>query len=47
MGFLIDIVLVVVAGYFTHREYEDGRYGWAIFWAVLLGWDIHSLLVNL
>ena len=42
--FWIGLLATVVAAYFTYDEYKQDRTGWAIFWAALLGWDIHALL---
>jgi lipopolysaccharide export LptBFGC system permease protein LptF len=44
---LLNLVLTLVAAYFTREEYNKGRIGWAIFWAILLGWDIHTLIYTL
>jgi len=45
--FLLSVILTAMAIYFTKQEYDNGRYEWAIFWAILLGWDLHTLLYNL
>jgi hypothetical protein len=45
--FWLNLLLTFVAVYFTREEYERGRIGWAIFWAIILGWDIHTLLSSL
>ena len=44
---LLNLVLTLVAAYFTCEEYNKGRISWAIFWAILLGWDIHTLIYTL
>jgi len=41
---LISIFFIVLTAYFAKEEYENRRIGWAMFWAGLLGWDLHSLL---
>jgi hypothetical protein len=44
---LLNLILTLVAAYFTREEYYNGRTGWAIFWAILLGWDFHTLIYTL
>ena len=44
---LLNVVLTVIVAYFTKQEYDNGRYLWAIFWAVLLGWDLHTIITYL
>jgi len=41
---LLNAVLTLLAVYFAKKEYESGRTIWAMFWAFLLGWDVHTLL---
>ena len=41
---LLDIVLTLMAAYFAKQAYDDGHIEWAMFWSVLLGWDIHTLV---
>ena len=43
----ITLIITLIAAYFAKQEYERGRIGWAMFWSVLFGWDLHSLLLNL
>ena len=45
--FIINLIITVIAAYFAKQEYERGRTGWAMFWAALLGWDVHTLLYAL
>lgn len=45
--FLFNLILTAIAVYFVKQEYEYRRTGWAIFWAILLGWDLHVLLSSL
>jgi hypothetical protein len=40
----LSIFASLVAAYFTKNDYDNQQYGSAIFWAVLLGWDIHTVL---
>jgi hypothetical protein len=42
--FILTAFLTLVAVYFAKREYEEYRMGWAMFWACLVGYDLHSLL---
>jgi hypothetical protein len=44
---LLNIILTAMAVYFAKREYDDGRIELAMFWAMLLGWDLHTLLYTL
>jgi hypothetical protein len=44
---LLNVILTIMAIYFAKQEYDNGRFEWAIFWAILLGWDLHTLLYNL
>lgn len=44
---IIDIILTLLAAYFVKQEYDNGRTGWLILWAVLLGWDLHTLATHL
>jgi hypothetical protein len=41
---ILLIVLTLLSVYFAKKEYETGRIVWAMFWAFLLGWDVHTLL---
>ena len=41
---LLTVVLTFMSVYFAKKEYEAGRISWAMFWACLLGWDVHTLL---
>ena len=42
--FVIHIIVTLIAAYFAKEAYDDCRLGWAMFWAGLLGWDLHTLL---
>lgn len=33
--------------WFAKREYDNGRVEWAMFWAMLVGWDLHALITHL
>jgi hypothetical protein len=39
----LSIIVTLVAVYFAKKEYDDGRIGMAMFWAALIGWDLHVL----
>jgi len=41
---LLNVVLTAIAFHFARQDYDHGRIGWAMFWAALFGWDLHSLL---
>lgn len=45
--FWFNLFLTGLAAYFAKEEYDRGRIGWAMVWAALLGWDLHSLLAVL
>jgi len=45
--FLLNVILTLIAVYFAKREYDEYRFGWAMFWACLVGYDLHSLLSTL
>ena len=42
--FVMNIIVTALALYFAKQEYDNGRIGWAMFWAFLLGWDLHTVL---
>ena len=42
---LLTILLAFIAIWFAHKEYMQGQIRMAMFWAGLLGWDLHSLLL--
>jgi hypothetical protein len=41
---LLSIFSTGLAAYYAKEAYDLNQIGWAMFWAGLLGWDIHSLL---
>jgi len=43
----LEIFATTLAIYFLSEAYKENQIGWAIFWGILLGWDIHSLLFTL
>lgn len=45
--FWFSLLLTIMAFVFAKQEYEADRIGWAMFWAMLIGWDLHSLLLYL
>jgi hypothetical protein len=45
--FLLTLILTILAGMLAKKEYENGRIEWAMFWSLLLGWDIHVLISSL
>jgi len=42
--FILHVIVTGVAIYFARKEYDEGRIGWAMFWAGLVGWDLHTLV---
>ena len=45
--FYIDLFLTLLAAYFVKKEYDNGRMIWLALWAMLFGWDLHTLLTHL
>ena len=45
--FMIHLFFTILSGYFAKQSYDQYRFGWAMFWAGLLGWDLHALLTLL
>ena len=45
--FIFNILLTAIAVYFAIQEYDNSRIGWAMFWAALVGWDLHTLIYTL
>jgi hypothetical protein len=39
----INIIVTMVAVYFAKESYDRGQIGAAMFWSLLLGWDLHVL----
>lgn len=44
---LLTLVLAIISAYYARKEYKNYRIGAAMFWASLLGWNIHSLITKL
>ena len=42
--FWLNLIITAITIYFAKEEYERGRIGFAMFWSVLVGWDLHTLL---
>jgi hypothetical protein len=42
--FMLTLFATLVAAYFAKEAYDGYRIGWGMFWALLLGWDLHTLL---
>jgi hypothetical protein len=48
MNNLINLLITGLAIYFVYEHYSNDRLKfWLIFWAILLGWDLHVLLEGL
>ena len=45
--FILDLILLLISGFLAKHEYGTGRVLWAMFWSMLFGWDLHSLLLHL
>jgi hypothetical protein len=45
--FILNLILIGIACYFAKQSYDDYRIGMAMFWAGLLGWDLHTLVTYL
>ena len=45
--FTLHLIVTLVAAYFAKKSYDDYRIGWAMWWAGLLGWDLHTVLLYL
>jgi hypothetical protein len=44
---ILTIIATALSAYFAKEAYDQYRLGWAVFWSVLLGWDLHSLITYL
>ena len=42
--FTLLLIGTLASAYFAKEAYDDCRIGWGMFWAGLLGWDIHTFL---
>lgn len=45
--FILSVILTLMALYFAKQAYDNYRISWAMFWACLFGWDLHTLLTYL
>ena len=45
--FLLNLALLGIAVYFAKQEYDMGRISWAMFWSLLVGWDLHTLIYSI
>ena len=45
--FVLVLIGTAIAAYFAKDAYDNYRIGWAMFWSVLLGWDLHVILTGL
>lgn len=45
--FIIHLIFTLLAAYFAKQAYDEHRFEWAIFWAVLLGWDLATIITLL
>ena len=44
MDFVLELIVLVASVYFAKEEYENGRIAPAMFWACLVGWNLHTIL---
>lgn len=42
--FILHLIVTGAAAYFAKQAYDDYRIGWGMFWAAMLGWDLHTLV---
>lgn len=42
--FILYLIVTAVAIYFAHKAYHDQKIGLAMFWSMLVGWDLHTLI---
>ena len=45
--FYVNVILTIMAIYFANKEYKNNNIKMAMFWSVLLGWDLQVLLSSL
>jgi len=45
--FILNLIVTLVSMYFAKQAYDEYRLGHGMFWAGLLGWNIHTLLYSL
>ena len=45
--FLLVLIVTIITAYFAKQSYDDYRIGWAMFWAFVVGWDLHTLITYL
>jgi hypothetical protein len=42
--FLLDCILLVLSIYFAKEAYDNYKVELAMFWSMLVGWNVHTLL---
>lgn len=42
--YILHIIATAAAVYFAKEAYDDHRIEWAMFWSLLIGWDLHTML---
>jgi hypothetical protein len=47
MGFVLEIVVLLASLYYAKEEYDNQRIGYAMLWASLVGWNLHTILGTL
>lgn len=43
---IITFLLSLVAAAMAYHTYKETRYQWAMFWSLMLGWNLHVTLVD-
>lgn len=44
---MITFLLTILAAYMANRCYKNTEYEWAMFWSLMLGWNLHINLTDL
>lgn len=42
--FILLLLATLFAAFLAKDAYDNYRIGWAMWWAGLLGWDLHTML---
>jgi hypothetical protein len=40
----LNLILTLATAYFVKQSFGEDREGWLVFWSIMLGWNIHTLL---
>jgi hypothetical protein len=47
MDFAINLFVLILAVYFAKESYDQYKIVPAMFWSLLVGWDLHTILYTL